>query len=195
MMCFNYCMKQIASKHKAYRHFLYASDVKNLEQIHAKLTARLPQLLPFTQSNHQSSSLNAGNENDFDFSQSELRPIFYPMGTVDRFIEIAEPNTRKKIETCGILCGVEKDNRLYVKNILIPDQKGTADSCTTLNYEAILSYVMEQDMIVLGWIHTHPEYDCFLSSIDLHTHYGYQKLLPEAIAIVCSGLQVPPSEK
>ena len=124
----------------------------------------------------------------YNMNGTELRSVLYPMNIVKQFVDIAEPNTRNRTETCGILCGSEHDERLYVKNILIPDQKGTPDSCTTLNYEAILNYVMMHDMIVLGWIHTHPEYDCFLSSIDLHTHYGYQKLLPEAIAIVCSGL-------
>ena len=28
--------------------------------------------------------------------------------------------------------------------------------------------------------------DCFLSSVDVHTHYGYQSLLGEAVAVVCS---------
>ncbi|KAJ8630692.1 hypothetical protein MRB53_024015 [Persea americana] len=31
---------------------------------------------------------------------------------------------------------------------------------------------------------THPTQSCFMSSIDLHTHYSYQIMLPEAIAIV-----------
>jgi len=26
----------------------------------------------------------------------------------------------------------------------------------------------------LGWIHTHPSQSCFLSSVDVHTHCGYQ---------------------
>jgi len=33
---------------------------------------------------------------------------------------------------------------------------------------------------------THPTQTAFLSSVDQHTHWPYQKLLPEAIAIVCS---------
>ncbi|RVX14275.1 AMSH-like ubiquitin thioesterase 1 [Vitis vinifera] len=31
---------------------------------------------------------------------------------------------------------------------------------------------------------THPTQSCFMSSVDLHTHYSYQTMLPEAIAIV-----------
>ncbi|RWV97612.1 hypothetical protein GW17_00039589 [Ensete ventricosum] len=33
-------------------------------------------------------------------------------------------------------------------------------------------------------LQTHPTQSCFMSSIDLHTQYAYQILLPEAIAIV-----------
>lgn len=185
-------MQNITRKHKAYHHFLYANDVKNLEQTFNKISGRIPQLLSLVRSE---TSGTGDDEPEFDLAEPEFRPVHYPMTIVNKFGEIAEPNTKNRIETCGILCGIEKDGQLYVKNILIPDQKGTSDSCTTSNYESILSYVMGQDMIVLGWIHTHPEYDCFLSSIDLHTHYGYQKLLPEAIAIVISGLNVSASEK
>ena len=35
-------------------------------------------------------------------------------------------------------------------------------------------------MMTLGWIHTHPSQSCFLSSVDLHTHCGYQSILDEA---------------
>ena len=42
----------------------------------------------------------------------------------------------------------------------------------------------DYDVITLGWIHTHPSQSAFLSSVDLHTHFGYQSMMPEAIAIV-----------
>ena len=45
---------------------------------------------------------------------------------------------------------------------------------------------MGGDMIILGWIHTHPTQTCFLSSRDLHTHVWYQSGLPESIALVCA---------
>ncbi|KAK9863248.1 hypothetical protein WJX84_001405, partial [Apatococcus fuscideae] len=32
--------------------------------------------------------------------------------------------------------------------------------------------------------HTHPTQTCFLSSVDIHTQYGYQVMMEEAIAIV-----------
>ena len=47
------------------------------------------------------------------------------------------------------------------------------------------------DMMVLGWIHTHPTQTCFLSSRDLHTHVWYQSDLPESVAIVCAPSKSP----
>ena len=38
----------------------------------------------------------------------------------------------------------------------------------------------------VGWIHTHPLYDAFLSSIDVHTQYSIQKDASQAVAIVCA---------
>ena len=52
--------------------------------------------------------------------------------------------------------------------------------------EALFSYCYEQDLLVLGWIHTHPSQDCFLSSVDLHTQLSYQLMLREAVAVVVS---------
>uniref|UniRef100_A0A3N7FQS5 MPN domain-containing protein n=1 Tax=Populus trichocarpa TaxID=3694 RepID=A0A3N7FQS5_POPTR len=38
---------------------------------------------------------------------------------------------------------------------------------------------------VLQDVHiTHPSQSCFMSSIDLHTHFSYQAMVPEAFAIV-----------
>jgi STAM-binding protein len=39
------------------------------------------------------------------------------------------------------------------------------------------------DLVTLGWIHTHPSQDCFLSSVDLHTQFSYQIMIPESVAI------------
>ncbi|KAL0368183.1 UNVERIFIED_CONTAM: AMSH-like ubiquitin thioesterase 3 [Sesamum calycinum] len=51
-------------------------------------------------------------------------------------------------------------NRVFhITTLIIPKQESTSDS-------------------------THPTQTCFMSSVDLHTHYSYQVMLPEAIAIV-----------
>ncbi|KAG0470540.1 hypothetical protein HPP92_017240 [Vanilla planifolia] len=56
--------------------------------------------------------------------------------------------------------------------------------CQTTDEEEIFNIQDERSLFPLGWIHTHPTQTCFMSSIDLHTHYSYQIMLPEAIAIV-----------
>ncbi|KAJ7450735.1 hypothetical protein B0H11DRAFT_2077011 [Mycena galericulata] len=35
-------------------------------------------------------------------------------------------------------------------------------------------------------IHTHPSQSCFTSSVDLHTHASFQRMLPESFAVVCA---------
>jgi STAM-binding protein len=36
----------------------------------------------------------------------DLRSVFIPSTLRERFLKIAEPNTQRNLETCGILCGV-----------------------------------------------------------------------------------------
>lgn len=87
---------------------------------------------------------------------------------------------------CGILCGTLINNALFITCLLIPEQECTSDTCETINEEAYVTYCIENDLLVLGWIHTHPTQTCFMSSRDLHTHAGYQTMMKESIAIVCA---------
>jgi len=120
-----------------------------------------------------------------------LRTIFLPEGLRSKFLAMAAPNTRKNLETCGILCGFLKQNALFVNRLVIPDQEATSDTCATTDEEALFNYVDGEDLMVLGWIHTHPTQTCFMSSVDLHTHCSYQLMLTESIAIVCAPSQEP----
>jgi STAM-binding protein len=52
------------------------------------------------------------------------------------------------------------------------------------NEDELVTYCLAHGLAVLGWIHTHPSQSCFMSSMDLHTHGGFQLTLPEATAIV-----------
>lgn len=100
------------------------------------------------------------------------------------FLKLAEANTKKNLETCGVLAGLLKNSTFVVTTLIIPKQESTSDSCQTTNEEEIFNVQDERSLFPLGWIHTHPTQTCFMSSIDLHTHYSYQIMLPEAIAIV-----------
>ena len=117
---------------------------------------------------------------------SPLRTIFLPPDLRHRFLSIALPNTRANLETCGVLCGTLISNALFISRLVIPDQASTSDTCETVNEDVLFDYVDGEDLMVLGWIHTHPTQTCFMSSRDLHTHSGYQAMMPESIAIVCA---------
>ncbi|KAJ1984804.1 hypothetical protein H4R34_000424 [Dimargaris verticillata] len=115
-----------------------------------------------------------------------LRSMHIPFDLLGRFLACARANTEKNLETCGILCGVLKRNEFHLTTLLIPKQTATSDTCTTTHEEELVEYQMKHDLLTLGWIHTHPTQTCFMSSLDLHTHFSYQQMLPEAIAIVCA---------
>ncbi|KAK6930241.1 USP8 dimerization domain [Dillenia turbinata] len=121
--------------------------------------------------------------------------LHIPVRLMEDFLRLACKNTAKNLETCGVLAGSLKNRVFHINMLIIPKQESTSDSCQTLNEEEIFEVQDKQSLFPLGWIHaltvdlnftlqTHPSQTCFMSSIDLHTHYSYQVMLPEAIAIV-----------
>ena len=113
-----------------------------------------------------------------------LRPLHLPASLMTSFLSYAASNTTANIETCAILAGRLQHNRLTVTHCLIPTQQATASTCSTVDEMELLAVQTKLDLLTLGWIHTHPSQSCFLSSIDLHTQYGYQCMMAEAVAIV-----------
>lgn len=116
----------------------------------------------------------------------KLRTVIVPTSLLSKFLSLAQQNTLRNVETCGILTGKLSQNRFTITYLVVPKQRGSPDSCTTENEEEIFEFQDQHDLITLGWIHTHPSQTSFMSSVDLHTHCAYQLMLPEAIAIVCS---------
>ncbi|KAL1587153.1 hypothetical protein WHR41_04446 [Cladosporium halotolerans] len=117
-----------------------------------------------------------------------LRTVFLPPTLRTTFLNLAHANTLRNLETCGILCGTVISNALFISHLVIPDQQSTSDTCDTTEEgdNELFDFCDGNDLLVCGWIHTHPSQSCFLSSRDLHTSSGYQVMLPEAIAIVCA---------
>jgi STAM-binding protein len=87
---------------------------------------------------------------------------------------VAQANTRKNLETCAVLAGTLKKGVFTISTLVVPKQEATSDSCSTINEEEIFEAQDQRGLFQLGWIHTHPTQTCFMSSIDLHTHYSYQ---------------------
>ncbi|NWH80906.1 STALP protease, partial [Piaya cayana] len=115
-----------------------------------------------------------------------LRGVILPRDLCHRFLLLAESNTVRGIETCGILCGKLTHNEFTITHVIVPKQSAGPDYCDMENVEELFGIQDQYDLLTLGWIHTHPTQTAFLSSVDLHTHCSYQLMLPEAIAIVCS---------
>ncbi|XP_051763569.1 STAM-binding protein-like A [Ctenopharyngodon idella] len=115
-----------------------------------------------------------------------LRQLSVPAELCQRFLKLADANTARAVETCGILCGKLMKNAFTVTHVIVPKQCGGPDYCDTENEEELFLIQDQNDLITLGWIHTHPTQTAFLSSVDMHTHCSYQMMLPESIAIVCS---------
>lgn len=115
-----------------------------------------------------------------------IRYVFLPSQLRASFLSLAAPNTARGLEMCGILCGTPVNNALFVTTLIVPEQRCTPDTCETVNESALLDYCIAEDLLMIGWIHTHPTQSCFMSSRDLHTQAGYQVMMPESIAIVCA---------
>ncbi|KAG6918446.1 hypothetical protein DXG01_014323 [Tephrocybe rancida] len=126
-----------------------------------------------------------------------LRPVSLPRECLPRFLGIALPNTSRNLETCGLLLGRAKGGdsgkgeRYVVTTLLVPKQHATADTCAMEGEELVLRFTEERGLITLGWIHTHPSQSCFMSSVDLHTHAGFQCMLRESFAVVCAPKSEP----
>lgn len=131
--------------------------------------------------------------NAFTEGGTPLRTVFLPPTLRTTFLNHAHANTARNLETCGILCGTVISNALFISYLVIPDQTSTSDTCDTTEEgdNELFDFCDGNDLLVCGWIHTHPSQSCFLSSRDLHTSSGYQVMLPEAIAIVCAPRQNP----
>ncbi|XVF38817.1 hypothetical protein REPUB_Repub20aG0134800 [Reevesia pubescens] len=117
-------------------------------------------------------------------NSNSYQHLHVPVHMMEDFLRLARANTEKNLETCGFLAGSLKNRVFHVTTLIVPKQESTSDSCSTLNEEEIFEVQDKLSLFPLGWIHTHPTQTCFMSSVDLHTHYSYQIMLPEAIAIV-----------
>eukprot|EP00803_Ostreobium_quekettii_P009881 evm.model.scf_1449EXC.2 EVM.evm.TU.scf_1449EXC.2 scf_1449EXC:14716-17531(+) len=114
------------------------------------------------------------------------REVHISQEMLEVFLQFAATNTQLRIETCALLAGelIAEQGLLRITKLIFPKQKGHTDRVEMMNEEEIVDEVLGEDLIMMGWIHTHPQFDCFLSSIDVHTTMSYQIMLPEAVAIV-----------
>ncbi|KAI5077655.1 hypothetical protein GOP47_0007479 [Adiantum capillus-veneris] len=184
----------VLERHKDSRESDYASQLRLISQPFPPPVAALVQNLPSTSSICVDPIPPSRVADPFPGPVSSIakvnqrgegpKQLYISAKMMDEFLRLAMENTNKNVETCGVLAGCLKNAAFYVTALIIPKQEATSDSCQTVNEEEIFTWQDERNLFQLGWIHTHPKQSCFMSSIDLHTHYSYQVMLPEAIAIV-----------
>lgn len=86
-----------------------------------------------------------------NFIEGELRTVVIPEMLMTRFLQIAQSNTNKNVETCGILAGKLQSNKLVITHCILPKQSGTSDSCATSNEEELFDLQDTLNLITIGW--------------------------------------------
>ena len=122
-------------------------------------------------------------------------PISVSPDLIANFLELSSENSANKIETGGLLGGVVEDSvRFKVTTLIIPKQNGRSDYWEALDEPEIQSLFSSRGLLLLGLgcIHTHPPpWSSFLSSIDLHQLFDFQKDNPSAVSIVVAPAHMP----
>ena len=143
-------------------------------------------------SNRYSSLKNIRNVTTGRLALGEM-PIVISPDLVDRFLEISTPNSYNKIETGGLLAGIiEESVRFKVTTLVIPKQNGQSDYWEAEDEAGIQAFFFNKELLLLGCIHTHPPpWTAFLSSIDLHQLFDFQKDNPSAVSVVVAPAHMP----
>uniref|UniRef100_A0A4W5Q6K3 STAM binding protein n=1 Tax=Hucho hucho TaxID=62062 RepID=A0A4W5Q6K3_9TELE len=82
-----------------------------------------------------------------------IRQLAVPSELCSSFLRLADSNTSRAVETCGILCGKLLRNAFTVTHVIVPKQNGGPDYCDTENEEELFLIQDQYDLITLGWIH------------------------------------------
>jgi proteasome lid subunit RPN8/RPN11 len=98
-------------------------------------------------------------------------------------------------EVAGLLVGkyLKKGDVLEIWDTVTGEQK-SAPGFVYLEEETIAAaaeWVLRNrpGLYIVGWYHSHPGFDVFLSAIDIQTQKLYQRLFPKAVALVIDPLK------
>ena len=58
-----------------------------------------------------------------------------------------------KLHTCSLYFSYTRVHYISVTHVILPQQRGTPDSCQTLAEEQLFEYQDKLDLITVGWIH------------------------------------------
>ncbi|NXG57715.1 STABP protein, partial [Hemiprocne comata] len=86
-------------------------------------------------------------------STDALRQVIVPRELCHKFLQLADANTVRGVETCGILCGKLMRNEFTITHAIIPKQHGGPDYCNTESEEELFVIQDQHGLVTLGWIH------------------------------------------
>ena len=122
--------------------------------------------------------------------QRGKKMVIYPADLVDTFKAGSSANTANNKETGALLAGSfnKERNAWIVTHLIYPKQIGTATYYTEIPGNNYWTYFIQNNLIQLGSIYTHPNFNSFMSFVDLHMHAGIQRYENSAVAFVYSPL-------
>lgn len=125
-------------------------------------------------------------------AEKSNRSVQLPGPLIDAFIDTAWKQSEVD-EFMGWLTGVVrkrkgKENQVIVDGLFLPVQKGGMHAVEEVqgapHPQAMLDHMASAGSFVVGWVHSHPTFDAFFSSIDQHTMWALQRELADAFGIV-----------
>ena len=119
---------------------------------------------------------NASQNGASNSSQRLVQPmkIIISSKIIDAFKDLSNENTLTKKETGALLVGRREGGEFILDTIFVPKQVGHADRFETVDETDTFNFFNDNpELLLLGVIHTHPGFESFLSSVDLHMLYNY----------------------
>lgn len=99
------------------------------------------------------------------------------------------------MEVMGLMLGEFVDDyTVRVIDVFAMPQSGTGVSVEAVDpvfqkdMLEMLNKTGRQEMVV-GWYHSHPGFDCWLSGVDINTQQSFEQLNPRAVAVVIDPIQ------
>lgn len=99
------------------------------------------------------------------------------------------------MEVMGLMLGEFTDDyTIKVVDVFAMPQSGTGVSVEAVDpeYQTLMLDMLKltgRHETVVGWYHSHPGFDCWLSMVDVNTQSAFEKLHHRAVAVVIDPIQ------
>eukprot|EP00835_Amoeboradix_gromovi_P006913 NODE_940_length_2909_cov_0.513167.p2 type:complete len:226 gc:universal NODE_940_length_2909_cov_0.513167:2132-1455(-) len=103
-----------------------------------------------------------------------------------------------EIEVMGLILGFCRENEFVVKDVFRAPVDGTETRVNAGNdaVEYMVNYCEDiEDMLMIGWYHSHPGYGCWLSGIDVETQKLNQDFHHTWVALVIDPFKTKVQQK